>query len=451
MRWISFETKALLGYFILALVLAVGMTLSVRRLSSAIDEQTAQSRAAEQEITLVERLRWRSEAIVSDGRGYLLSGEPTLLAELEQAALQFDEKVRALGTRDHPFLAGVQDAAESFRRAQRDLMTARRRSEDARALIGRFEHELLPLSRELDQSLARLVDSRRAALEDFYETARRSRARLERRLDLMRGVLVLAGFAVAWYFARLLGRSYRQEQAAKEAAGKALAARDEVMGIVAHDLRNPLGAITLKAELLQRVADSDKVRQQAGSIRNVAMQMEYLIRTMLDVTTMEAGQFTVSPAPCAVEELLRETEAMFEPLATSKQIRLEVAKSAPGLAARAERERVFQVLSNLIGNALKFTPRGGHVALSANREGAMIRFAVLDTGPGLARESLSCVFDRFWKKEMPGKKSTGLGLFIAKGIVEAHGGRIWADSALGHGAKFYFTLPVVEVSVRAGL
>jgi signal transduction histidine kinase len=262
------------------------------------------------------------------------------------------------------------------------------------------------------------------------------------------GLLVLAGLAVAWYFAKVLGRSYRQEREAKEAAGNALAARDEVMGIVAHDLRNPLSAITLKASLMQKGADSEKVRQQAESIGNVAMRMEYLIKTMLDVTTMDAGKFTVSPVPCAAHDLLRETQAMFDPLASSKQIRLERRKIEPGVVVRAESERVLQVLSNLVGNALKFTPQGGHVTLSADRDGAMVRFAVLDTGPGIPRESFSRVFDRFWKKDTPGKNGTGLGLFIAKGIVEAHGGRIWVESDLGHGAKFYFTLPPAELRTQ---
>jgi signal transduction histidine kinase len=445
----SFQTKALLGYFLLALILAAGMSLSVRRFSSAVDEQVALLRAAEHEITLVERLRWRSEVIVSDGRGYLLSGDPTLLGKLEYSVVEFDANVQALSRRAHPLVDEADDAARNFRRVQRDLVTARQRPEGTPSLIGRFETELLPLRHELDQALARLVDHRQAALDDFYEASKRSRGRLELWLSVLRGVLVLAGLAVAWYFAKLLTHSYRQELDAKEAAGKALAARDEVMGVVAHDLRNPLGAITLKAALLQEETDLEKVRQQAASIGNVALRMEYLIKGLLDVTTMEAGKFTVHPTPCAVHDLLREIEAMFDPLAAAKQIGLQRAEGETGLVVRAERERVLQVLSNLVGNALKFTPRGGHVTLSVERHGAMARFAVLDTGPGISRESLAHIFDRFWKKETPGAKGTGLGLFIARGIVEAHGGQIWVNSDLGHGATFYFTLPLVEPHTKA--
>jgi signal transduction histidine kinase len=444
----SFQAKALLGYVVLVLLLMLGMSLSVRRLSSMADEQIERVRAAEQELTLVERLRWRSEVIVSDGRGYLLSGDPALLGRLEASMVQFDDNVEAVGTPSRPFVAEVEQAANSFRRVQSDLVVSRQRSQETQALIRRFETELLPLRRELGAALGRLVEHEQADLARLYQSAKSTRDRLEFGLDVLRGLLGLVSLAVAWYFATLLGRSYRQELEAKQATAKALAVREEIMGIVAHDLRNPLGAITMKAALLRKTADSDRVREQAQSIENVAMRMEYLIATMLDVTTIEAGKFTVRPAPCPVRDLLSETESMFAPLATSKQVRLERRESDPDLAVHAERERVLQVLSNLVGNALKFTPQAGCVVLAAEREGAVVRFTVLDTGPGIARESLQNVFDRFWKKETPGTKGTGLGLFIAKGIIEAHGGRIWVVSELGHGAKFCFTLPIVEHPVQ---
>jgi len=111
----------------------------------------------------------------------------------------------------------------------------------------------------------------------------------------------------------------------------------------------------------------------------------------------------------------------------------------------ADRERLLQVFSNLIGNALKFTPRGGKVTLVAEQEGNDVRFAVIDTGPGISATQLPHVFERFWGDMTPGVKSTGLGLYIAKEIVTAHGGRIWVASEPGGGAAFYFTIPL-EVS-----
>jgi signal transduction histidine kinase len=216
------------------------------------------------------------------------------------------------------------------------------------------------------------------------------------------------------------------------------------MGIVAHDLRNPLGAITLKAALMREGTDSSSIRQQAQSIEHSALRMAHLIETMLDLATIEAGTFTVVPVRCTIEDLLAETADMFAAAATSRHVRLESRVMTPGLAVVADRERVLQVFSNLVGNALKFTPSGGRVTIAAEPQGRMVRCAVQDTGPGIAPEHVPRIFDRFWRKETSGARGTGLGLFIAKGIVEAHGGRIWVESRLGQGATFYFTLPIAE-------
>lgn len=448
----TFETTAVVGFALLALLMVFGMAFSTHRLAANANAQIARIRAEEDEITQVERGRWTAELIVSSGRGYLLSGEPALLAQVQESRQQFSEIMATLRGQEGQELnpAGrtlaseIEQAAHAFTRTQQELIDARERS-DPGELARRFELELLPLSRELDRTLLRLVEHKESRVREHYDEAREDRAQMVTRLYGLLFVLLLVAVGIGGYFARRLGRSREKEQAALEGARKALAARDELMGIVAHDLRNPLGAITMKAALMRQNTDSDRTRQQAESIENVAMRMEYLIKTMLDVTTVEAGRFTVNVERCALAELLRETAEMFGSLAASKQVRFEQIAKEPGLALLAERERVLQVLSNLIGNALKFTPPGGHVTLSVERQGVVAQFGVLDTGPGITAENLPRVFDRFWTAT-PGKKGTGLGLFIAKGIVEAHGGRIWVESEVGHGTRFFFTLPIAKAA-----
>jgi signal transduction histidine kinase len=443
------ETLVIVGFAVLIALLAFGMAFSIRRLQAVANAQIDRMHAEEDEITLVEQLRWKSEVIVSDGRAYLISGDPALLSKIQDATRRFSEIISALrqqplSAHDPDLEAQAERAARNFVQAQQRILDIRPGVSDRSQLVRRYEADLLPLQRDFDGSVARLVNNKDAAITARYSEARQERARLAARLYGLLVVLLFGSAAIAWYFTTLLGRSFRKEQDALGAARQALATREELMGVVAHDLRNPLSAITMKASLMRKGADSPSIRQQAQSIENVAWRMEHLIKSMLDVATIEARTFSVVPVPCTIEDLLRETTEMFANLATSKQVRLEQTVKTPGLAVEADHERVLQVFSNLVGNALKFTPQGGCVTIAAEPQGAMVRFAVLDTGPGIAPEHLPRIFDRFWKKDTSGTKGTGLGLFIAKGIVDAHGGRIWVESRIGEGTAFYFTLPIAE-------
>ncbi|MDX2090398.1 MAG: ATP-binding protein [Kofleriaceae bacterium] len=440
-----FETKLKLGYALLVAVLSITMAFTIHRLSSVADEQVEWLRAEERAATLAERLRWNSEFVVSTGRAYLLSGDPDLYREVENARARFDDRAdllrqEALGSTARQLFKEVEDAADSFLEVQGQLVAARRDGADEGGLARRFDAELFPRSVTLDRALRRLVDYKEARIAELYGRASADRARLAGGLYALLGMVMFAGAGIAWVFARLLGRSYRQEQDALRTARDAVAARDEIMGIVAHDLRSPLGAITMRATMLHRQADSDDTRRQAASIENVAMRMEYLIKSMMDVVTMEAGRFSLIRTSLSVDDLVREAVELFAPLAAAKQVHIEALIKDPGLETHADRERMLQVLANLIGNALKFTPQGGHVIASVERQGDQLRIGIFDTGPGISSQHLAHIFDRFWKHDTPGVKGTGLGLFIAKNIVEAHGGRIWAESEPGQGARFYFTL-----------
>jgi signal transduction histidine kinase len=446
------EATVITSFSSLAVLMALGMAYSIYRFQSAANAQVLSIRTKENEITQVERLRWIAEVGVSSGRGYLIAGDLSLLPQVQDSRAEFNRAVDALRSEDlSPAGRGLaydaEQAAHRFIRAQQDLIDARQAAVDPRGLAARFEKELLPLGRDLDASLTRFVEHKERLMRDHYDRAKDARAHLAQRLYGLLAVLVLASVAVAWRFLRRLSRAFQREQEALGAATKAIAARDELMGIVAHDLRNPLGAITMKAALMRTGANSGRARQQAESIENVALRMEYLIKTMLDVTTLEAGRFTVNVARCPISDLLRDATDMFGALAASKQVRFEQTAKEPGLVLLVDRERVLQLLSNLIGNALKFTPPGRHVTLSVERQGAMARFGVLDTGPGIAAENLPRVFERFWR-ETAAKKGTGLGLFIAKGIVDAHGGRIWVESELGYGTRFFFTLPIAHAAAE---
>lgn len=439
---------AMAGGAAATLLLATGMTLTIGGLDAIAAAQLSQLRAEEQEITLVERLRWSGEVLVSAGRGYLLTGDPALLARLENAALKFDrEGARLTATADDPFATEVEEAARRFITEQKELVTARSQRQDGLVLVRRFEQDLLPLQQALEQSLDRLVEHKEGALEEIYAAAAKERARLTARLYALLALLAVVGIVVTWFFARRIALAYQAEKDARDVARRAASSSDELMGMVAHDLRNPLGAIALKAAYLREQRDApDAVRREAASIENMTLRMSSLLDSMLDLTTIEAGRFSVAQEPCGADELLADAADMFGDAAHARDVRFLTPLVASGIHVHADRERVLQVLANLLGNALKYTPRGGEIALSVTRSGDIALFAVSDTGPGIPVEHLPHLFDRFFKHNAAGKKGTGLGLFIARGIVEAHGGRIWAANNPDRGATFYFTLPLADAA-----
>jgi PAS domain S-box-containing protein len=223
-------------------------------------------------------------------------------------------------------------------------------------------------------------------------------------------------------------------------------ARDDMIGIVSHDLRNPVNAVRmLTGVMLQRERDeplSAEMTEYATIIRQAAEQMDSLIRDLLDVTRVEAGRLTVAVRPENTEELLSDALRTLAPVASAKglKLRLDAPHEMPDVLA--DKERVGQALSNLVGNAVKFSPPGSDIMVRIVVLDGEVLFSVSDRGQGMTDDQLAHAFDRFWQSSRTDRQGAGLGLAITKGIVEAHHGRVWAESTPGTGSTFYFTLPV---------
>jgi signal transduction histidine kinase len=227
-------------------------------------------------------------------------------------------------------------------------------------------------------------------------------------------------------------------------AREAVRARDETVAVVSHDLRDPLGTICTGCAVLEMDPEAALAANTPAAMLRAAKQMERLVQDLLDVTRIEAGGLSVDLGSVEVAALLRETAALFESASVEKSVRLEVAVASGLPRVRADRGRLSQVLSNLVGNAIKFVDGGGWVQLAAAGDGAGVRLSVRDDGPGVAPEQLPRLFDRFWQAEREQRGGAGLGLAIAKGIVEAHGSSISVASELGSGTTFSFALPAAD-------
>ncbi|MCU0120019.1 ATP-binding protein [Pseudomonas sp. B2M1-30] len=239
-----------------------------------------------------------------------------------------------------------------------------------------------------------------------------------------------------------LARQVRREQ-------EAVRARDELVAVVSHDLRNPMTVISMLCGMMQKAFSSDgphtsrRISTAIDTMQQAAGRMNTLLEDLLDTSKIDAGRYTIAPQRLDVAQMFEEAQSLLAPLALDKDISISF-DADPDLTIHADPERLFQVLSNLVGNAIKFTPRLGTVGVHARSVGDDIVFTVRDSGEGIPKEHLPHVFDRYWTVKEGNPTGTGLGLYITQGIVEAHGGRIVAESEPGQGSEFRFTVPRLD-------
>jgi len=232
-------------------------------------------------------------------------------------------------------------------------------------------------------------------------------------------------------------RSAEAERAARVLAEEATRAREEILSMVSHDLRNPLGTILIGAQTLLQLEDPARIRTTAERMFRQSQRMSRLIEDLVDFAAIQAGRITLDRRTHTPGAVVHGAVEHFASLASERGVRFtaEIAPDLPPIECDAE--RIGQVLSNLLANALKVTPRDGAITVGVDRDGV---FFVRDTGPGIDPDEVPRLFERYWRSRHASYKGAGLGLSIAKGIIDAHGGRIWATSTVGRGAMFEFTV-----------
>jgi signal transduction histidine kinase len=262
-------------------------------------------------------------------------------------------------------------------------------------------------------------------------------------------LIQIVAFLVVSIFMSFIGASMRE---ARRKAERASEAREDVLAVVSHDLRNPLTAIKMNVELglksasLALNSDDPKVlaaKRAFETIARAADRMNELISNLLDHEKIRSGHLTISLAQEDLRSLMNEVVEIGGPLAAKKGIEFQaqILPSQGSATILCDRSRILQVFSNLLGNAVKFTEEKGRITVDVISSVENIEFVVQDTGPGIKSGDLEKVFDRYWQAQQTAKQGTGLGLSIAKGIVDAHSGRIWVESEPGKGCAFHFTIP----------
>ncbi|BCQ64800.1 histidine kinase [Pseudomonas sp. Boi14] len=263
----------------------------------------------------------------------------------------------------------------------------------------------------------------------------------------------MAGIATKWshgdrFAANDLRRSALEHDLARQVLREqqAVRARDELVAVVSHDLRNPMTVISMLCGMMQKAFSSDgphtsrRISSAIDTMQQAASRMNNLLEDLLDTSKIEAGRYSIAPQPLDVSQMFEEAYSLLAPLALDKAIDISF-HAEPDLRINADPERLFQVLSNLVGNAIKFTPKQGKVGVVAMSDGEQIVFSVRDSGEGIPTDQLPFIFDRYWTMKEGNPNGTGLGLYITQGIIHAHGGKIEAHSEVGKGSEFRFSVP----------
>lgn len=266
--------------------------------------------------------------------------------------------------------------------------------------------------------------------------------------EILNFVVIVTLGTVISFFLSSLRVFFHRTLAAKQEAEKAVQARDDMVGVISHELKNPLTALKTGILVIERVLEKEcpaKALQQPlkGLVPSIN-RMSRLVADLLSVTSIEARALKVSLKSTDVSKIFSEVMKLYQPMASEKNIAMKSSVEPDCCDVFCDEERTIEILSNLVDNAIKFTNLGGLILISAKNFKDRVLVQVRDTGKGMSPECLPHVFDRFWQDKDTAYKGIGLGLPIAKGLVEAQGGQIWVESEPGTGTSFYFTLKMKE-------
>ena len=435
----SFRKQMVAGYVtLIGLVIVTGgtgvITLSatssrLERVATEVTERTAK----------IQHLRYLAEEVVAASRSLVFVRDDQAQASFNDATLAFERELADLPAGQH--MHRVRAAAREYVEAAREAA-----AKPGTTAVATFEKRLRPLRMQLEDELGAFVDAQRDVVNREAERDRALADRVQAVMIVATTIAVMLGIALAYLVVRRLWLLYAREQEATAAAERAAELRKQVLAVVSHDLRSPLGAIVMGTSLLADGMRGDRERRQLTAIRNASDRITSMIDLLLESARIDSGTLEIHPEPIQVRWLIDQTVQLFQARAASRDVELRVGP-VPEIEIAVDAERMIRVLSNLISNALKHTPSHGAITVAAERREPTITITVVDTGSGIAADRLPKVFDRYWhgEGEVIGD-SLGLGLYICKQIVEAHGGKIAAESELGHGTTIRIELPVKAAS-----
>ena len=406
-----------LAALIFVTLLTSALSIVALRRSSAMHEEVTLN--FERDVLAIEAMRHMTD-------GILKTYPPTQLPAGD--IVQFNHRLTEMKRRATP------SVATKLERSGRHYITVASKFPPA-------ANELLAAYEEFEEDMHEFLQTEEDNFQSDLTHARAVSGQQQLIVVFATVLGITLGIVLAFLVMRRLTTQYQRERTATAVARRESAARQEVLAVVSHDLRNPLGAIALGASLLaETMPDApERTRRTVNSISNAANRMTSMIEEILDDARIDAGTIKLAREPFRIATLIDSTVELFADRAAAQKITLR--REGEDALVNADQQRVHQVLSNLMGNAFRYTPDGGEIVVGTTLDPDHVTVQVRDTGPGIPADHLPRLFERYWQRERGASGGLGLGLYICKNLVEAHGGRIWAESTVGSGTQFYFTLP----------
>jgi signal transduction histidine kinase len=439
-RW-SFEQLSLL-----VLALAFVVAISSSWISAMNLRETISANAVVNvDVTAlveVEKLRNIAESQIADGRSFFLLGSKALFDKQKKDKQTFTDSLASFEKQYKlPQIPEIIKRLDSIQQQHQEIfdqtMELRGKQTDERAVAQSYQSKTAPLRLQLNESLDEIAKLYNAELERTRGHAREAAANAEVQiprgmtwLTAIMGILFLGMTLLVIRMLRERTRQIAERTRLFNEAKKAIQARDEIVAAISQDLIEPLSMITEAVET-----------QDGEVIKSSVSMIQQLIKDIVDQTKMDMGGLTLRLDQLSLDVILEDARLMMQPIAKKRDVRLQFESVNPPVLAFFDYERVMRVFSNLIGNAIKFSPKHNKVVVKVRSDQQFVYISVSDSGPGIPENKLAGIFDNFWQARKTAEQGAGVGLAIVKTIIEAHGGTVRVDSHSTHGTTFTFSLP----------
>lgn len=401
----------------------------------------------------VEKMRNVADSQINKSLSFFLLGSSTLFDE-QKADRQTFINLRENFEKQHslpqvPEILKKVAALEQQQQEYFDQAMEFRAKQTESKIVGQFyRSKTNSIASQISKALDEIVVLHNAEFErnraEAIEAANDNQVLIPRAMTWFISALTLLFIGMALIIIRMVNQRARQlaeRSRLYEETKKAVQIRDEVLAAVSQDLKDPLHTITQAAAGLTGTSETSKIYDNAEVIKSSVDVIEGLVKDILDQTKSDTGTMTLRLDQLPVDVVLDDARLMLQPLAKQRDIRLEFNSVNPPALAFMDRERVMRVLSNLVGNAIKFSPKNSKVIVKVRSDQQFVFISVKDSGPGIPEKQLSEIFDHFWQARKTAAQGPGIGLAIVKTIIEAHGGSVHVESHVGHGSTFTFSLP----------